>query len=490
MLVLHNNQLTDASPFTNLTSLYLSVNQLTNVSPLAKLTSLKDLSLHNNQLTDISPLANLTSLTGLSIDRNRLTDVSSLSNLTKLTDLSINNNQISDISPLIENTGISGTIRLKNNPLSNTALSTHIPALEARGITVEYDMPEGVVLFKDANLEKAIRDALGIPTELLKKEDLAGLTELRVDNKGKPESAKISDLTGLEHCISLTVLSLNHNQLTDLSRLTNLINLTQLELQYNQLSDISPLANLTNLTWLYLNGNQLTDLSELTKLTSLTKLWLGGNQLSEVSPLANLINLKELDLPHNQLSDVNLLASLTSLTTLWLHNNQLSEVSPLTNLANLTKLELQNNQIIDIIPLVENTGISGTINFKNNLLNNTSLSIHIPVLEARGITVEYDEPPADILTFKNSSFEASIRQALSIPTEILTKSSISAIVDLDLSNTSVVDLDLETLTAFPKLKTIISCRRLDCSFVYCQIHSFSFNWLSTGICNSDSDISS
>jgi hypothetical protein len=95
-----------------------------------------------------------------------------------LTQLNLKDNQITDISPLIENTGISGAIKLKNNPLNNTALSTHIPALQTRGIKVEYDMPEGVVLFKDANLEKAIRDALGIPTELLKKEDLAGLKEL------------------------------------------------------------------------------------------------------------------------------------------------------------------------------------------------------------------------------------------------------------------------------------------------------------------------
>ena len=74
-------------------------------------------------------------------------------------------------------------IHLRSNPLSNTALSTHTPALKARGIEVLYDMPEGVVLFKDANVEKAIRDVLGIPTELLKKEDLEKLTELRCKGK-------------------------------------------------------------------------------------------------------------------------------------------------------------------------------------------------------------------------------------------------------------------------------------------------------------------
>ena len=102
---------------------------------------------------------------------------------------------------MLENTGISGKIYLKDNPLNNTALSTHIPALEARGIEVSYDMPESVVLFKDANLEQAIRDALGIPTELLKKEDLAGLTSLSANNRN------IVDLTSLEHCTNLTYLN-------------------------------------------------------------------------------------------------------------------------------------------------------------------------------------------------------------------------------------------------------------------------------------------
>lgn len=58
-------------------------------------------------------------------------------------------------------------------------------------------MPAGVVLFKDANLEQAIREALGIPTELLKIEDLEKLVY-----EGK-EGAKISDLTGIEHCINM-----------------------------------------------------------------------------------------------------------------------------------------------------------------------------------------------------------------------------------------------------------------------------------------------
>ena len=65
---------------------------------------------------------------------------STLRKLTKLERLTLRGNQISDITPIAENTGISGEITLQNNPLNNTALSTHIPALEARGIEVSYDI--------------------------------------------------------------------------------------------------------------------------------------------------------------------------------------------------------------------------------------------------------------------------------------------------------------------------------------------------------------
>jgi len=167
---------------TSLTALYPGSSKVSDISPLANLTGLTHLLLYKNQLTDLSGLAdaNLLGLTYLNLNYKQLTDLNVLANanLPSLTWLELYGNQLRNITPLVENTGISGRINLKNNLLSSTALSTHIPALKARGITVEYDMPEGVVLFKDANLEKAIRDALGIPTELLKKEDLAGLKEL------------------------------------------------------------------------------------------------------------------------------------------------------------------------------------------------------------------------------------------------------------------------------------------------------------------------
>ena len=219
-LVLGSNRISDVSSLSNLTELTylnLQVNEIKVVTPLTTLTNLKELHIYSNQISDITSLQILNNLTHLNLAANAISDISALSKLTKLEWIDLAVNQIVDLSPLVENEGISGKIIIspspsETNPLNNLAYSTHIPALQARGIDVRYIVPEDVVLFKDANLEKAIRDALGIPTELLKKEDLEKLKELKYDGSKLAENKRIADLTGIENCTSLTSLFLHYNR--------------------------------------------------------------------------------------------------------------------------------------------------------------------------------------------------------------------------------------------------------------------------------------
>ena len=50
-------------------------------------------------------------------------------------------NNISDLSPLVANTGLGDgdELEIQRNPLSYTSINTHIPALQSRGVTVEFD---------------------------------------------------------------------------------------------------------------------------------------------------------------------------------------------------------------------------------------------------------------------------------------------------------------------------------------------------------------
>ena len=452
-LSLEKNQIIDISPISNLTNLVglsLRVNHIKDIGFLANLANLVKLRLDINQISDISSLTNLTDLAVLHLNNNQIDDISSLSNLSQLIELRLDDNRVTDITALVENTGILGTINLKNNPLSNTALSTHIPVLEARGIKVEYDMPESVVLFKDANLERAIRDALGIPTKLLKKKDLEKLTELRANNENESESVKIADLTGLEHCTNLKNLELRHNKITNLNPISGLTELIFLHLQGNQVSDVSMLSGLVNLEVLILLDNQVISINSLaglvrlemldlaynkivniSPLTNLTQLWwlmLNGNQISIIPNFFKLNQLEELNLGKNLINDIFPLGNLSEIVKLVLNQNSINDVSAFSE-TKVSYLSLTENQISDISPLIRNTKISGRIRLKNNPLSNTALSTHIPALEAKGIKVEYDMSESVVL-FKDANLEKAIRDALGIPTQLLEKKDLEKLTAL------------------------------------------------------------
>jgi Leucine-rich repeat (LRR) protein len=148
LLRLDSNQISDISSLadlTSLTSLRLDSNQIGDMSSLADLTSLTSLLVDSNQISDISPLADLTSLTSLRLDSNQISDISAIAGLTGLSELSFFENRISDVSPLVANAGLGqgDKVDLGYNPLSDASLYSYIPQLQARGVTVFYEVSAG-----------------------------------------------------------------------------------------------------------------------------------------------------------------------------------------------------------------------------------------------------------------------------------------------------------------------------------------------------------
>jgi len=88
---------------------------------------------------------------------------------------------------------------------------------------------------------------------------------------------------------------------------------------------------------------------------------------------------------------VSPLADLTSLAELYLWDNQISDISALASLTSLTELDLHSNQISDILPLVQNAGLGAgdTVDLKSNPLSSDSITIYMPQLQERGVTVSY-----------------------------------------------------------------------------------------------------
>ena len=229
------------------------------------------------------------------------------------------------------------------------------------------------IAFPDANLEAAVKGALGKPlSEEMSTAELATLTMLELENSG------VANLSGLEYCT----------------------NLTELILWGHQASDLSPLSPLTSLTRLYLIGGsadkrgQIRDISPLSSLTNLRVLDIGYNQISDISPLSSLTNLTNLLLWENQISDLSPLSSLTNLIVLDLMLNDITDIHSLSSLANLEVLTLNDNRITDISPLVVNSGLGAGDSvylWNNNLdLSEGSEDIeNIRALEARGVEVVY-----------------------------------------------------------------------------------------------------
>ena len=433
---LNNNSVSDISALselTNLTILTLAANSITNLDALSGLTSLTHLDFSVNSITDISALTGLTSLRTINLSNNSITDISALSGLpaTPRTSISLGNNpDLIDIQPLLNNTGLGAGDDVE---LRGTMVSCEdVALLEAKGVTVTFDCVGLLVLqpselctenpgsaiatFEDANLEAAVRAALGVDAQdALTCNLVSGLTALDANSAG------IMSLVGTQNLTSLTTLVLHHNSVSDLSPLSGLTSLTDIDLISNVISDISALSGLTSLTWLELSENAVSDLSPLSGLTSLTSLFLHGNSVNDLSPLSGLTSLRNVGFDNNSISDISALSGLTGLTSLFLGRNSITDISALSGLTSLTWLTLYDNSISDISalsgltslgdpgpksgpdpdldlsnnpnlsniqPLLDNTGLGAG---DEVFLTNTNVSCsHVAALEAKGVTVTSD----------------------------------------------------------------------------------------------------
>jgi hypothetical protein len=297
--------------------------------------------------------------------------------------------------------------------------------------------------FEDANIEGAIRTALGFTSlDILTCEIVADLTHLTYNPAPyqtiTPPPTAVTSLVGIQNLTGLRQLVLTNHALTDIGPLASLTNLDTLSLTVGNLtpptlSDIGPISALTGLSYLNLNNtnaiadlrplqglsrlsalhirfNSIADLAPLSGLTSLTRLNLAGNAIEDVSPLAGLTNLTWMAINYNSIRDISPLSSLTNVGgTLWLLNNELTDlaaigrmsgiqrlfahgnnITSLDGLENLTGIEdfalIDNPNLTDIEPLLANPGIAGAA---INLVNTSVTCADVQRLLDRGARVQH-----------------------------------------------------------------------------------------------------
>jgi Leucine-rich repeat (LRR) protein len=198
--------------------------------------------------------------------------------LTNLKVLYLAQNQISDYSPV---KGYYDNLTDKDFKISDS------------------NIPKDAVIFKDENLEQAVRNKINKQSGDIYISDVKNVISLDASDKG------IKDISGIENLTNLQIFDLSHNQINDISVLSGLTNLQTLNLSYNQISDMSKLRGLSNLQTLNLNNNQISDISAVQGLNNLKALNLSNNKISDISPLKGLTNLQTLWLNNNQISDTD-----------------------------------------------------------------------------------------------------------------------------------------------------------------------------------------
>ncbi|ENK1241983.1 leucine-rich repeat domain-containing protein [Clostridium botulinum] len=205
----------------------------------------------------------------------------------------------------------------------------------------KYDENE-VVIFKDKNLEKAVRDTIKKTNGNLYKRDVDKITRLNIVDYN------ISNLEGIEHLTNLEGFWMGGAKVESLLPLKDLTKLQILNATQCDIDDISPLKGLKNLKVLYLSINNISDITPLKELVNLQELDLEHNNISNINPLGGLYNIKELILNYNKINDISILNKLNNIESLSLAFNDINDISSLNELNNLNYILLNDNRISDI----------------------------------------------------------------------------------------------------------------------------------------------
>ena len=156
-----------AAEMATLTRLHASSSNISILTGLEYATNLTYLSLGNNMIANISAVPGLTNLTYLALNSNSISDISAVAALTNLTSLNLSSNSISDIASLVANTGLGSgdTVYVRANPLSYPSIYTHIPILQSRSVTVNFNTRTPTTLLKISgdNQQGALNTALPSP---------------------------------------------------------------------------------------------------------------------------------------------------------------------------------------------------------------------------------------------------------------------------------------------------------------------------------------
>lgn len=300
----------------NVTTLWLSNNNISDISPLenCKLLATLDLSGNNISATissdGLKPLSRLQSLVCLKLDNNDIHTVKSLRRLIYLEILSLSNNHIGSIAGTLDNLSLLTYLDLDNNELSTFDAGSF------------------------SNLQRLFLENQGYYSD---------------DENSKDFVNTLEQVLNLDQAPNIVELRLNNNIIDS--------------------SYVQSIGNLKNLDYLSLSGNNVVDLDFLQELVSLTHLELArcnirqakevtgkdpstgetvSEQIDNMSYLSGMKNLMILDLSDNpEIKNISALSSLTKLGVFYINNVELESASAVRSMTKLQYLSMQNSGLKD-----------------------------------------------------------------------------------------------------------------------------------------------
>ncbi|MBL4668737.1 MAG: hypothetical protein JKY30_05685, partial [Flavobacteriales bacterium] len=301
----------------------LSISDLTGIEYFTALTGLQ---CQQNSLTALD-VTNNTALTILYCFNNSITALD-VTNNTVLTSLACNYNSLTALDVANGNninfTWFNATINPNLSCITvddatySTTNWTNIDA--ASSFSLNCSAPPCSVNIPDANFKAYLVGNTAINTNLD--------TEIQCSEAAafagtiNCGTSTITDLTGIEEFVNLTVLLCSNNPLASVDLSQN-IALTEISFLNNNLSAINLSTN-TQLTYVEVSGNSLSSL-DISMLTNLTQLWAKNNGLYTLS-LPSSSSITTLVLFQNNLTSLDLSLQ-SNLVALDIHTNNLSSLN-------------------------------------------------------------------------------------------------------------------------------------------------------------------
>jgi len=271
-----------------------------------------------------------------------------------------------------------------------------------------------MVNFPDPNFEALIRETLNIPDDDITNHDMWTIKEL------SGVSRNIEDITGIEYCSGLTMLTLNENFIINIDPLSDLVLLDLIDIKNNLITDIESLIDNPGMgigsDVVNLYDNPLSDMSILqhkpqlqargvkffsnaelsnpgelyftddnfeavirehlnipvgailnTDLETITKILGRNRNIQNIYGIEFCTNLDTLDIGFNGISDLIPLFYLRKMKSLKLDNNLIDVISQLRYFYHLIELDLSNNNIEEL------SYISNLTKLTTLFLNNTKI---------------------------------------------------------------------------------------------------------------------